>query len=140
MNKGEQAMSDINESLGVRGSSVLNTIKNKEFLKQVEAILDDSTYVLDRNSAGDCEEAIAIARSANILRENVKKIKKLRYHVDLAPEMGKDLTLLAKKMEVNLSSLIRMLLVDKWRAYKDGGIDYVYIGVKDKYKAPSIIQ
>lgn len=65
--------------------------------------------------------------------------KEKRYTVELGNEMGKDLTDLAKEMEINLSSLVRMLLSDKWRAYKNGGIDYVYIGVKDKFQTPSVV-
>ena len=123
LNKGEQAMEDINESLGVKGSSVLNTLKDKEFLKQVETILDDSTYVLDRNSAEDCKEAIAIATSANILRERVRNEgkKKLRYHVDLSLEMGKSFTDLAEKMGLTLSAVVKLFLMDDFQKLEING-------------------
>ena len=136
INKGEQAMSDINESLGVKRSSVLNTLKDKEFLKQVETILDDSTYVLDRNSASDCKEAIAIAKSANILRERVRNEgkKKVRYHVDLSEDMGKSFTELAEKMGLTLSAVVKLFLMDDWQKLQVSGFDYIYLGVADKPK------
>ena len=87
LNKGEQAMADINESVG----------------------------------------------------KNVK-VKKVRYHVDLSEEMGKDLTDIAEKIGLTLSAVVKLMLMQNWMRYKyGGGFDYLYLGVADRPKAPGEI-
>jgi len=138
MNKGEQAMEDINESVGknvkVKGSMVLGTVHDEKLLVRVNQILDERSD-LDRNSAGDCQKAIKLAKS----ELKVASGKKVRYHVDLSEEMGKDFSVLAEKMGLTLSAVVKLFLMDDWQKLKVSGFDYIYLGIADRPKAPGEI-
>jgi hypothetical protein len=69
----------------------------------------------------------------------VKKVKPKRFHVDLSPEMGQDLSDLAEKMGLTLNAVVKLFLMDDWQKLKVNGFDYIYLGVADKPKAPSEI-
>ena len=97
VNKGEQAMSDINERIG------------KEPSRETSDYLDEKLGIRHKE-------------------------KKLRYHVDLAPEMGKSFTKLAEKMGLTLSAVVKLFLMDDWQKLQVSGFDYIYLGVADKPK------
>ena len=69
----------------------------------------------------------------------VKKVKPKRFHVDLSPEMGQDLSDLAEKMGLTLNAVVKLFLMDDWQKLKVSGFDYIYLGIADRPKAPSEI-
>ena len=117
-----------------KGSMVLSTVHDEKLLVRVNQILDESD--LDRNSASDCQKAIKLAKK----ELKVASGKKVRYHVDLSEEMGKDLTDIAEKIGLTLSAVVKLMLMQNWMRYKyGGGFDYLYLGVADRPKAPGEI-
>ena len=69
----------------------------------------------------------------------VKKVKPKRFHVDLSPEMGQDLSDLAEKMGLTLNAVVKLFLMDDWQKLKVSGFDYIYLGIADRPKAPGEI-
>ena len=70
---------------------------------------------------------------------NDKKVKPKRFHVDLSPEMGQDLSDLAEKMGLTLNAVVKLFLMDDWQKLKVSGFDYIYLGIADRPKAPGEI-
>ena len=69
----------------------------------------------------------------------VKKVKPKRFHVDLSPEMGQDLSDLAEKMGLTLNAVVKLFLMENWMKYNTVGFDYIYLGVADRPKSPGEI-
>jgi len=117
-----------------KGSMVLSTIHSEELREKTKEIME--LYGWDINDASQCQKALKEAKT--MLK--IKKVKKVRYHVDLSEEMGKDLTDIAEKIGLTLSAVVKLMLMQNWMRYKyGGGFDYLYLGVADRPKAPGEI-
>ena len=130
-NKGEERPM-VNDAK-VKGSMYLQTIHDKELLEESQRQIE--ILGLDRNSASDCQKA---QKEANKVLK-VKKVKPKRFHVDLSPEMGQDLSDLAEKMGLTLNAVVKLFLMDDWQKLKVSGFDYIYLGIADRPKAPGEI-
>ena len=111
-----------------KGSRFLGTIHNEELLAKAKELME--LYGWDMNNASQCEKALREAKT--MLKIKAKKVKPKRFHVDLSPEMGQDLSDLAEKMGLTLNAVVKLFLMKPWKEYQYYGYDYIYLGVASK--------
>ena len=111
-----------------KGNSILSTIHDEELREKTKELME--LYGWDINDASQCEKALKEATT--MLKIKVKKVKPKRFHVDLSPEMGQDLSDLAEKMGLTLNAVVKLFLMKPWKEYQYYGYDYIYLGVASK--------
>ena len=99
-----------------KGSRFLGTIHNEELLAKAKELME--LYGWDMNNASQCEKALREAKT--MLKIKAKKVKPKRFHLELSSEQGQAFTELAERMNITLSTLVKLLLMDKYLSLKSG--------------------
>ena len=63
---------------------------------------------------------------------NNQKEKSKRYHVELSVEQGEVFSMIADRMDLTLSTVVKLMLVENWLKYRSGGKVVLSMGVVEK--------